>query len=57
MARTERKHLVWAPDWTFHLDRNGRDNGCSCYGCSGWKRIARRKARREAKAALKREEN
>jgi len=54
MSRTERTRLKWTFGKGYKLDRDCRDDGCDHYECHGWKRPERRKARRDAKAALRR---
>ncbi len=57
MARTERKRLVWRGDKFGQWQRvaSERDDSCQHWECNGWKRPARRRARRKALASLRRD--
>jgi hypothetical protein len=56
MARTERRGFRYDPGTdVYHLQDSCRDNGCQHGSCTRWKRPARRAARFEAKAELRRD--
>lgn len=52
MSHTTRVRLHYAADGT-RVDREARDNKGQCWCCSGWKRVARRAERRDARDAIR----
>lgn len=57
MSHTERRRWVGGATYgeSPHIDPDGMDRKCRCWHCSAWKRPARRRERRRARAAMLRE--